>query len=218
VADIFQEVDEALRQDRAKEWWQRHGAKVVIAAVVLVLAIAAWNGWGWYQRSQRADASQAFTAAAEGASKDRAASIAALEKLTSGAEPYASLARLKIAELKAEGGDHKAAATQFASAAPSMPSEELKELAILLGVMQAFETGNPDELQARLQPLTGSGRPWRLSALEMQAALALKRNDPASARALWTELRDDPATPQAMRERAREMVAALADAKGDKKE
>jgi hypothetical protein len=218
VADIFQEVDEALRQDRAKEWWQRHGAKVVIAAVALVLAIAAWNGWGWYQRSERAEASQALTAAVEGASKDRAASIAALEKLTAGVEPYASLARLKIAELKAEGGDHASAATQFASAAPSMPSEELKELAILLGVMQAFETGNPDELQARLQPLTGTGRPWRLSALEMQAALALKRNDPASARTLWTELRDDPATPQAMRERAREMVAALADTKGDKKE
>jgi hypothetical protein len=214
VADIFQEVDEALRQDQAKEWWKRHGSKIIGAAVLLVLAVAAWNGWNWYQTSQRANAGIAFTTAVDGIGRDRTGSMAALEKLTTGVEPYASLARLKIAQLKAEAGDRTAAASQFEAAAQAIDAADLKDLSVLLAVMQAFETAGPDELQARLQPLTARDRPWRASALELMAAVAMKRNDPAAARAIWMELRDDPATPPAMRERAREMSAVLG---GEKK-
>jgi hypothetical protein len=217
VADIFQEIDEALRQDLAKEWWKRHGNKVIGAAVILVLAVAAWNGWRWYQTSERGKASMAFSAAVDGAAKDRTASITALEKLAVGVEPYASLAQIKIAELKAEAGDHAAAAAQFAKVGQSAPSSDLKDLSVLLGVMQVFDTASADELQAKLQPLTARDRPWRLSAMEMMAAVAMKRKDPAAARAVWLELRDDPATPPAMRERAREMIAILGGDGSDKK-
>ncbi|HJQ56356.1 MAG TPA: tetratricopeptide repeat protein [Vineibacter sp.] len=213
MADVFQEVDEALRQDKAREWWKRHGNKVIAAGIVLVLAVAAWNGWTWYQTAERGKASAAFTAAVDSASKDRAAAIAALEKLTGGIEPYASLARLKIAQLKAEAGERAAAATQFAGASQSMPTADLKELATLLSVMQTFDTASADEMQAKLQPLTGRDRPWRSSALELMAAVAMKRNDTAAARQVWTELRDDVATPPALRERAREMLAVLGEAK-----
>jgi hypothetical protein len=79
--------------------------------------------------------------------------------------------------------------------------------------MQAFDTTSPDELQAKLQPLTARDRPWRSSALELMAAVAMKRNDAAAARQLWTELRDDTATPPALRERAREMLAVLGENK-----
>jgi hypothetical protein len=159
----------------------------------------------------------AFSAAVDGAAKDRTASITALEKLAVGVEPYASLAQIKIAELKAEAGDHAAAAAQFAKVGQSAPSSDLKDLSVLLGVMQVFDTASADELQAKLQPLTARDRPWRLSAMEMMAAVAMKRKDPAAARAVWLELRDDPATPPAMRERAREMIAILGGDGSDKK-
>lgn len=213
MADVFQEVDEALRQDQAREWWKRHGSKVIAGAVAVVLAVAAWNGWTWHQTTERGKAGAAFTAAVETAGKDQAAAIAALEKLTGGIEPYASLARLKIAQLKAEAGERAAAATQFTTASQAISAADLKELATLLGVMQAFDTTSPDELQAKLQPLTARDRPWRSSALELMAAVAMKRNDAAAARQLWTELRDDTATPPALRERAREMLAVLGENK-----
>ena len=213
MADIFQEIDEALRQDRAKEWWNRHGNKLIAAAVIVVLGIAGWNGWTWYQNSARGKASAAFTAAVDGAAKDLTGSIAVLEKLASGVEPYATLAKLKIAQLKAEAGDRTAAATQFAALGQSAGTSDLKDLSVLLSVMQAFDTANPDELQAKLQPLAAQDRPWRSSALEMMAAVAMKRNDLTAARAAWTELRDDVTTPPAMRERAREMLAVLGEEK-----
>ena len=217
MADIFQEVDEALRQDRAKEWWQRYGNTVIGAALVLVLGVAGWNGWTWYQTRERSKAGMAFTAAVDTAAKDRTASITALEKLASGIEPYASLARLKIAQLKAEAGDHAAAAAAFTAAGQSADSPDLKDLSVLMSVMQVFDSASPDELQAKLQPLAAQGRPWRSSALELMAAVAMKRNDMAAARGLWTELRDDITTPPALRERAREMVAILGSDAGDKK-
>lgn len=209
MADIFQEVDEALRQDRAKEWWQRYGNMVIGAAVALILAVAGWNGWNWYQTSERSKASIVFSGAVDNAAKDRTAAITALEKLTTGVEPYASLARLKVAQLKAEAGDHAAAAAAYAAAAPSANASDLKDLSVLMGVMQAFDTASPDELQAKLQPLAAQGQPWRPSALEMMAVVAMKRNDTAAARTLWAELRDDTTTPPGLRERAREMAAIL---------
>ena len=40
MADIFDEIDEELKQDRAKQVWLRYGKYVVAAAVAIVPALA----------------------------------------------------------------------------------------------------------------------------------------------------------------------------------
>ena len=61
MADIFQEVDEDLRRDRATALWRRYGKYVVAAAVVLVLATAGWSGYRHYRDQQRQEAGVKFT-------------------------------------------------------------------------------------------------------------------------------------------------------------
>lgn len=215
MSDIFQEVDEALREDRAKEWWRRWGTTLIAAAVLLVVAIAAWNGWNWYQANQRAQAGDAFSAALASVATDKPAALAALEKIAAGGvDPYADLARLRIAHLKAEAGDKEAAAAAFQAAAQGARNADARELAILLKAMQQFDTARPEDLAAELQPLLGKDRPWRPAALELLAALAIKQNDQARARALLGELRDEASAGQAMRERAGELLRALGEPAG----
>ncbi len=212
MSDIFQEVDDALREDRAKEWWRRWGTTLIAAAVLLVVAVAAWNGWNWYQAGQRGKAGDAFSAALAQAQTDKPGAIAALEKIASGGTaPYAELARLRIARLKAEAGDKDGAAAAYRAAVQSAGDADSRELAVVLKAMQEFDTAKPEDLAAELQPLLGKDRPWRPMALELLAALALKQNDQAKAKALLTELRDDVAAEQGLRERAGELLSALGE-------
>lgn len=212
MSDIFQEVDEALREDRAKEWWQRWGTTLIAAAVLLVVAIAAYNGWNWYQSNQRAKAGDAFSAALAQVATDKPGAIAALEKVAAqGVAPYDDLARLRIARLKAEAGDKPGAAAAYRAAAQGAHDADSRELAILLKAMQEFDTAKPEDLVAELQPLIGKDRPWRPMALELLAAVALKQNDQAKAKALLTELRDDQQAGQPLRDRAGELLSALGE-------
>jgi hypothetical protein len=82
---------------------------------------------------------------------------------------------------------------------------------VLLKAMQQVDTAKPEDLAAELQPLLGKDRPWRPMALELLAALALKQNDPAKAKTLLTELRDDEAAGQVLRDRATEILSALGE-------
>ena len=59
---------------------------------------------------------------------------------------------------------------------------------------------------AKLEPLAGPDRPFRLSVRELQAMLALRKGDLKRARELWGEISKDPQAPQAAAQRAGAML------------
>ncbi len=72
-----------------------------------------------------------------------------------------------------------------------------------------IDDGNPETLMSRLEPLAADGNPWRYTARELQAVLALRSGDTARARELFTRLADDMDAPDSLRTRATEMLRAL---------
>src|ERR1700730_17013186 len=63
VSDIFQEVDEEVRREQFKKLWERYQVYLVAAAVVIVLAVAGWRGYDWWETRKAAEAGAAFEAA-----------------------------------------------------------------------------------------------------------------------------------------------------------
>ena len=119
VVDIFDEVDEELRAERAQQLLKRYGGLIVAGALAIVGAAAGWQGWRWYQaRQDQAAAVEYLTAmnladatAAGSSDANRTAGIAAFAQLAAKApEGYATLARLREAALKADAGDLPGAA------------------------------------------------------------------------------------------------------------
>jgi hypothetical protein len=49
VVDIFDEVSDDLRTERAARLFRRYGLLVLAAAVLVLLGVAAQQGWIWYQ-------------------------------------------------------------------------------------------------------------------------------------------------------------------------
>src|SRR4051794_29214711 len=52
MADIFREIDEDVRRDRALDAWKKHGNKFIWLAILIVLATAGWTAYQRWQLSQ----------------------------------------------------------------------------------------------------------------------------------------------------------------------
>ncbi len=200
----FHEIDEAVRKDELKEWWKRWGTWVVAGAVAVVVGVTALVGWRQYDAARRAEASAAYSAALAQVEQDRPAALKALEDQANNApQPYRSLAALVAAQLREPLDDQ---VTALLAVAPTLSSTELTDLANVIAAFKSIDTPRAEEVVAKLEPLAGPDRPFRLSVRELQAMLALRKGDLKRARELWSEIAKDPQAPQAAAQRASAML------------
>ena len=218
VADIFQEVEEDVRRERAEKLWKRIAPLVLAITIALVAGVGGVTAWRQYVASERAESSDKFNAAAAQAETgNRAGAIAALGALAQDArEPYATLARLRLAAIRAETGDSTASAT-FADAAAKAEDPLIKEYAELMSVVQAIGKESPDAVISRLEPMTAAARPWRNLARDYLGFVAFKKGDLPLARRVWDEIVKDEQAAPSQKARANELLTATAPAASDNK-
>ena len=206
MADIFDEIDEELKQDRAKAVWLRYGKYVAAAAAAVVLGVGASQGFSAWKQSQAETAANAYHQAL--AADD--AVIALQGELAGLSDGYAVLARFRIAAGKAEAGDAAGAEADYlAIAADAGLSALYRDAAILLSAMNAPDTAKPADLQDRLAPLADGTGPWRPLALELSAALDLKAGDREAALAKLESIIEMEETPAELRQRAAQLAEVL---------
>lgn len=212
MADIFQEIDEELRQDRAAKLWKRYGNYVIAVAIAVVLAVGGYRFWQQYDQTARETDSAAYQSAlAQANDGDVDSAVAVLGDLAKdGSGGYAVLARLRQAALAAGKGDREAAVLAFdAVAADGSAPPVLRDLARLQSLAQRLDSAPASELTLSLGGLATASGPWRPMALELSGLVALKSGDRPAARKIFAELADDAGTPGRMRARAAELLKAL---------
>lgn len=212
MADIFQEVEEDLRRDKAADWWKRYSIYIYAVAAVVVLGTAGYQGWRAYDEKLRGEQSDSYAAAlamiAQGNEAGGRQALAALSDPDGSG--YELLSALTLARLAAESGDKAQAEEIWDSLAnANSASPAVSELGSLLAVMRNIDQGDPAELRGRLSPLAAANAPYRFTALELLAALALREGDVEAARQHLTEITDDPGAPASSRSRAAELLATL---------
>lgn len=217
MADIFREVDEDLKRDNLNQLWKKYGGFVIGAAVAVVLVVSAVVGWREWQRAENLEQSDRLLRAGEIAEADDLASaIAAYEDIADDADGgHELLARLQEAALAAEVDDQQRVVATYDAVAGSDADPVYRDLATLLSVMHASEGGDPEALIERLAPLRAEDNPWRFSARELTAVLERRRGNVDQAVELFRGLEAAPEAPPDLRNRAREMLAAM-DAADDR--
>ena len=212
MADVFNEVDEELRQERYKKLWKNYGKYVLAVAVVVVLGTAGSVGWKEYRIAARESESARFVAAVRlMESGDLAQGSAALAALAEDAGAgYRTLARLRQAAALREAGDHSVAISVYERlVADGDVDQHLRDLARLLAAQAMLELGPANEdITNRLIPLLTDDNPWRHSARELRGVLALQDGDTDTAIREFTGLSDDLTAPPGIRARAAELLAA----------
>jgi hypothetical protein len=214
VPDIFDEVEEDLRAERARRLARRWGGVAVAAVLLIVAGTGGWQAWRFWQAREATAAAATYitlhrVAEREGADLAAAADgFAALARTAPAG--YPALARLRAAALKAETGDAAGARALWEAVAGDANADRLyRDLATLLSVGHAVDEGDPAQLAARIAPLVTPDNPWQASAREVQGLIALRRGAADEARRTFEALAADPATPPGLRERAQRLAAGL---------
>jgi hypothetical protein len=214
VVDIFDEVEEDLRAERAEKLLKKYAWLLVAAAVAIVGAAAGWQLWNRYQNQQDAATAARYVAvqtALEQPGAAKAGQIAALDQLATAApEGYRTLSRLLAAGLKADAGDVPGAIALWnAVAADSSADTLLRDLASLLAVQRELDHGDPAQLEARLKPLAEPTNPWSALAQEQLAMLDLRQGKVDDARKKLQVLSFGIDSPSGLRARASALLTGL---------
>jgi hypothetical protein len=195
VVDIFDEVDEDLRAERAANLLKRYAWLIVAVGLAIIAAAIGWQFWTRWQANRDLAAAQLYVTAqteadaatnqpAVAASPARAAAIAALDQqIASAPDGYRTLGRLRAASLTA--------------------------------AQHQLDHGDPAQLEARLKPLATPGNPWSALAKEQLALLDLRQGKSAEAKTTLHALSVDVTAPNGVRQRASALLTGLGDAPGE---
>ncbi|PHK95918.1 hypothetical protein CR162_06170 [Pseudoroseomonas rhizosphaerae] len=234
MPDIFDEVQEELRAERARQLGMRYGGMLAGVALLVLAGLGGWQGWQWYEQRQNSQAALTFLEAHRAAEAPGADLKAVGDRFAALANDspagYRTLSLLRAAALKAETGDRAAALAMWDRVASDGGTPQLyRDLASLMWALHGMDSQDPALLAARLDPLAqagsqaagsqaagsqaagsqAAGSPWRASARELRALLAIRRGETAEARRDLEALAADVTAPRGLRDRAGRLAAGL---------
>jgi hypothetical protein len=214
VVDIFDEVEEDLRAERAKKLLTKYAWLILLVAVATVGGVAGWQFWNRWQYQQDAAAASRFIAAQTALEKPSPGAeppIAALEQLAASApQGYKTLARMQAAAVKANSGDLQGAIALWNEVSADPAADRLlRDLASLIAATRQIDRADPGQLKARLEPLAVSGNPWSALAREQLAILDLRQARIEDAKTRLKALATDFEAPAGLRARAAALLAGL---------
>ena len=208
MPDIFDEVEEDLRAERLKRLLLRYGGVLAAAAVAVVLAVAAYQGWTWYKGRHALEVAGAYVAAVKAADAPAgpvrdAARPQLADIVANGPSGYRTLARLREAALMVEAGDLAGANAAWDAVAGDGGADRLlRDFADLQWALHNLDAAEPAAVAARLQKLAAPTSPWHGLANEAQALLSLRQGQVDAARDTLRLLAQDTAAPEGVRQRA----------------
>ena len=180
MSDIFQEVDEEVRRDKAAEFWKKYQNQILAGAVLIVLASAGFRYWQ-YEREKAEQAAgdqfQQALAALEGGKLDEAK--AGFDTIAAqGPSGYRALAQMAAAGAKAHSDPQGAIGAFDAVAGDAAIDPLLRDAARLrVALLRVDMSGEQQKGEAALTSLSTDNGPYRRVARLALGALALERKD-----------------------------------------
>ena len=215
MADIFREVDEEVRRDKALEFWSRYQNYIIGLAIIIVAATAGWRAYDTWRTREAEQVGAKFDAAMQlardGKSDEAAAAFQGLT--TSDQKGYALLARLRAADELAAKDRDGAVKAYDALAGDASVGALLQDVARVRAALLRVDDAEPDEVRRRLEPLASAGNPFRHTARELLALAALRANDLDTAGKWLDMLVVDQQTPVSLRQRAEALLGLVSSGK-----
>jgi len=213
ITETFvREVDEDLRRDRIRDFFKENGTWLVLG---LILFLAASGGIIWYQqyRAQRAEKhveqlAEIYKNIGVGNTSKVPQQLDDLSSADSKAVRASAL--FTRAAFALQQNDEKLAIATFKKIADdsSLP-DAYRNAALLRQTALEFDQLQPQQVVARLAPLTKTGDPWFGSAGEMTALAIIKEGKNKEAGQLFASIAKDKTVPDSIRNRAIQISGSL---------
>lgn len=207
---LLREVDDAVRQGDMDQFLTTWGKPLL---GVLAVGLAAFGGyiyWNNQQEAQLESSSEELVLALEqlenGNEESAMTRLAAIEGAGSA---VISAKMLRAGQLAENGDDEQAAELLGEIADDESAPEPLRNLALIRRTALRYDTMEPAEVVAAMQPLAVPGDPFFASAGELLAHAYLAQDKRDEAGALFGEIARHEDTPESARVRMLNMAGIL---------
>jgi hypothetical protein len=213
ITETFvREVDENLRRDRIRGFFQEN-AGWLIAALILFLAGSGGAIWYGQHRQQRAetDVEQLAQIYKDIGVGNTAKVPQQLDELAdSGSKGVRATALFTRAAFAVQQNDQKSAIAIYKKISDdsSLPNA-YRNAALIRETALDFDHLNPDQVISRLRPLAKPGDPWFGSAGEMTALALIKQGKKQEAGQLFATIAKDKSVPETVRNRSIQIAGSL---------
>ena len=213
ISETFvREVDENLRRDRLNDFVKQNSAWL-IGGLILFLAAAGGAIWFQQHRVQRAESeveqlAQIYKDIGVGNTTKVPQQLDDLSH--AGSKTVRATALFTRAAFALQQNDNKTAIATYKSISEdsSLP-QPYRDAALIRDTALEFDALQPQQVIARLQPLTKAGNPWFGSAGEMTALALIKQGKKQEAGQLFAAIAKDKSVPQSLRDRSIQIAGSL---------
>ena len=205
MSDLLQDIDNAIKQEKAEKFWRENGPYMVGGAIALVLLTAAFTAWNSWQLKINTRQTNLLVSAMETPYPETA--LAAAAQALEG--KHKAMAQLQAAGHQAKGGDAEAALGLYRAVIADGSAPEIwRDLATLMAVRlewnASLDQAKAQALYNDLKPLLSKNNPWHQHAT-LQAAMMTGESlgDYKAALGLLSGLLNDAEAPQSLKDRAK---------------
>lgn len=211
MADIFEEVEEGIRQDKWAERWSKYGIFAYLLAA-LIIGGTALNEYLQYSRAASLNSNTLVLETGISAleSDQYADASEAFDELLGEEARAANIAGHWLAQVRIEGNGDTAAAADVLSNLSGDVSSPTQKLALIKAAYLRADTLSRSELATLVAPLRADETSaFNALAIELLAAKAISEGDFAYARDELTFLRVAANVPPGTQDRAQKALASL---------
>lgn len=210
MVDVFDEVDEQIRQDRFHALMRRLVPYFIGALVLSVAVVVGLWGFDKYNATAAASASEAYAKGLASQQKgDLKAADAAFAEAAKGPSGYKSLALMQRAGIDLVQNNQAQAVALLDQAAGATHDPMIADAARLEAAYAIMDTSSFDDVSKRLQPLLPADRPYHVQAREALALAKLAAGKTAEARSDFAVLQLMTETPDSVRQRVGAIMAEI---------
>lgn len=180
------DLEEQEQLATLKGWWKDYGNLVLGLVAAAALAVAGWQGWYWYQRSQSLQASALYETLAKAmqagdgkAVRDAGGSLIESYPRTL----YASMGALASARYYVDRGDAKSAKAQLQWVIEHSPMDDLRDIARLRIAALLLDERAHDEALKLLE--AKHGEPFAAQYAALRGDILAAKNQAAEAKAAY---------------------------------
>ena len=213
MGDVFQEVDEELREEKYKRIWRKFRYYVIGGLILFILGIAANAFWKDYNLKEVNDRSERFFTAIEMAQEDKVNAITLLEEFANQEEKNSEynvlIARFTEAAIRRAEKDYNGALVIYQSLEDNNISNFYEDYAKLSSVEMLIALNNKKDAKLILDDLITNTSDLKYIAMEYLGYLEIDEGNYSKARTIFTNIADEASSSVNMKNRSREVLSIL---------
>ena len=213
MSDVFQEVDEELREEKYKSIWRKYKYYVIGGVILFVLGIAANAFWKDYSLKEINDRSERFFTAIEIAQEDKVNAITLLEEFASKEEKNAKynvlIARFSEAAIRRSEKDFNGALVIYENLANNNISDFYADYAKLSSAEMLITLNNKKEARLILDNLINNSSDLKYIAMEYLGYIEIDEGNFSKARTIFINIAEEASSSVNMKNRSKEVLSIL---------